>query len=110
MTAQGLGLDDVPAADRVVRLKRTANLAKGGVAVDVTSSLHPDFGPWAASVAELLGTRIVAIDALGVTPRDPPTAATILEVNTAPEWVHHTFSREGTHDIATRILRSWFGL
>lgn len=111
LKAQGLGLDDVPAADRVVHLKRTANLAKGGVAVDVTDGLHPDFGPWAASVAELFGTRILAIDALCAAPHEPPTAgATILEINTAPEWVHHTFSREGTHDIATHILRSWFDL
>ncbi|MEU5896467.1 hypothetical protein [Streptomyces venezuelae] len=111
LTAQGLTLDEVPADGRAVRLKRTANLAKGGVAVDVTDSLHPDFGPWAASVAELFGTGILAIDALCAAPHEPPTdGATILEINTAPEWVHHTFSREGTHDIATRILRAWFDL
>ncbi|MFI7320336.1 hypothetical protein [Streptomyces venezuelae] len=111
LTAQGLALDEVPADGRAVRLKRTANLAKGGAAVDVTDSLHPDFGPWAASVAELFGTGILAIDALCAAPHEPPTAgATILEINTAPEWVHHTFSREGTHDIATRILRAWFDL
>ncbi|MVO87816.1 hypothetical protein GPA10_24410 [Streptomyces sp. p1417] len=111
LAAQGLGLDDVPAAGRAVRLKRTANLAKGGVAVDVTESLHADFAPWAASVADLFGTRILAIDALCAKPHDPPTTGTtILEVNTAPEWVHHTFSRNRTHDIATRVLRSWFDL
>ncbi|KUF18171.1 hypothetical protein [Streptomyces silvensis] len=111
LAAQGLGLDDVPAAGRAVRLKRTANLAKGGVGVDVTESLHADFAPWAASVADLFGTRILAIDALCAKPHGPPTTGTtILEVNTAPEWVHHTFSRNRTHDIATRVLRSWFDL
>lgn len=108
---QGLRLSDVPPVGRVVRLKKAANLAKGGIAFDVTDCLHPGFHTWAASVAKLFDAKILAIDALCAAPHEPPEAnVTILEVNTAPEWVHHTFSENATHDIATRILRSWFDL
>ncbi|WP_019852753.1 hypothetical protein [Actinopolyspora mortivallis] len=108
---QGLRLDDVPEAGRTVRLTRTANLAKGGVAIDVTDHLHPGFHEWAPAVAKLFDTKILSVDALCAAPHKPPdTNVTILEVNAAPEWVHHTFSENRTHDIAARILRSWFDL
>ncbi|MEV0265473.1 hypothetical protein AB0I49_29625 [Streptomyces sp. NPDC050617] len=108
---QSLELKDTPIAGRVVRLKNSANLAKGAVAVDVTDALHPDFAKWASSVAELFDTKILAIDAICTSPDQPPGAnVKILEVNTAPEWVHHTCSDNGTHDIAARILRYWFDL
>lgn len=108
---QELGLADVPAAGRIVQLKKTANMAKGGTAVDVTDALHPDFSKWASAVAKLFDAKILAIDAVCAAPHEPPEGnVTVLEVNAAPEWVHHTFSENRTHDIATRILRYWFGL
>ncbi len=95
----------------MVRLKNTANLAKGGLAIDVSDSLHPGFHAWASSVSALFATDILSIDAICAAPHEPPEAdAVILEINTAPEWVHHTFSEHRTHDIATRILRYWFDL
>ncbi|KOG51970.1 hypothetical protein [Streptomyces varsoviensis] len=108
---QGLEPGDAPAAGRVVRLKNTANLAKGGRAVDVSDSLHPGFHAWASAISQLFATDILAIDAICAAPHRPPEGnAAILEINTAPEWVHHTFSEHRTHDIAARVLRHWFGL
>ncbi|WP_070198261.1 hypothetical protein [Streptomyces oceani] len=111
LAAQGLTLGEVPAAGRTVWLKQTANMTKGGVAIDVTGSLHPGFHEWAAGAAKLFDAEIIALDAVCAAPHEPPEeSVTILEVNAAPEWTHHTFSEHRTHDIATRVLRFWFGL
>jgi D-alanine-D-alanine ligase-like ATP-grasp enzyme len=51
---QGLSLYDVPEAGRVVRLRRTANMATGGTLEEVTHMVHPDnarMAEWAAASA-----------------------------------------------------------
>jgi cyanophycin synthetase len=83
---QGLEPDSVPAAGAVVVLRRTANLSRGGSAVDVTDSIHPDNRRLAERVAGLIGLDVTGIDFLtddiGRSWREGRCA--VLEVNATP--------------------------
>ncbi|MCB9761873.1 MAG: hypothetical protein H6739_18735 [Alphaproteobacteria bacterium] len=111
LAEQGLTPDAIPAAGQVVRLKRVANVAQGGVPWDVTDSLHPDYAGWMARIAEGTGLSIFALDVMTPDHRAPPAAgAWALEINARPQWLHHTFSEGRQHDIAGMTLRALLGL
>ena len=109
LDAQSVRFDNVIEEGREIRLKQTANMAKGGIAIDVTDELHPAYYDWAAAVSQMFQLPLMAIDAVSADRSlDPADGAQILEVNTVPDWLHHTFSQRRTHDIAGMILQSWF--
>lgn len=105
LRAQRIEMSDVPEAGREVVLKSTANMAKGGIAIDVTDELHAGYGDWCREISELFEMEICAIDAVAADRSAPPHAhATVIEVNSVPDWLHHTFSERRQHDIPRRIL------
>ncbi len=62
---QGLRLDDVPAAGRFVRLRRTANIASGGSAEEIAqSAVHPDNRLLCERAARLLRLDLAGVDLL----------------------------------------------
>ena len=64
LASKGLEPESVPAAGERVTLRRTANLATGAVATDVTAEVHPDNRRMAEMVAAVAGLDIVGIDFL----------------------------------------------
>jgi len=91
--AQGLSPDAVPAAGRRVRLRATANVSRGGTAVDVTGRVHPDNRAIAERVARLVGLDVAGIDFQSPDIARPwhENGAAILEVNSnpglRPHWI-----------------------
>lgn len=108
LAAELLDLYSVPAKGRVVWLRRTANMATGGRAVDLTTALHPGWATLTQWVAEALDISVFAIDAVTPDPAGPPRLGAVIEVNARPEWLHHTFASAGSHDIAGLLLEDLF--
>jgi cyanophycin synthetase len=61
---QGLVMNSVPALGRRVRLRRSANSSRGGLSVDVTSTIHPDNAELCIEAATVLRLDIVGLDLL----------------------------------------------
>lgn len=93
LAAQGLSPDAVPAAGRRVRLRATANVSRGGTAVDVTDQVHPDNRAMAERVARIVGLDVAGIDFQSPDISRPwhENGAAILEVNSnpglRPHWI-----------------------
>lgn len=60
----GLSADSVPALGTFVRLRRTANVATGGMPVAVQCQVHPDNARLAVRAAQALGLDLAGIDLL----------------------------------------------
>ncbi|HEX9719919.1 MAG TPA: Mur ligase family protein [Ramlibacter sp.] len=105
LAADGLALDSVPAQGRLVPLRRSANLSRGGTSVDVTDLVHPDNRALAERVAQLIGLDVTGIDFLtpdiGKSWRDVPCA--ILEVNASPGLRPH-FAANPHRDVVRPII------
>jgi len=106
---QGLELESVPHPNHQVQLKRVANMGQGGHAVDLSDNLHHRYEEWIEKIAEKLNIEIFALDAITTDPSEDPLEHTsVLELNARPVWLHHTFSLNKQHDIATMIVKSLF--
>ncbi|MBE3552162.1 MAG: cyanophycin synthetase [Kyrpidia tusciae] len=106
LRAQGLDLEEVPAAGRVVVLRDSANLSTGGTAEDVSDRVHPD-QRWLCERA----ARAVGLDICGVDLMTPDIArpvnevgAVVLEVNAAPGIRMHEFPSKGAARNAGRAI------
>lgn len=111
LAEQGFSLGAVLPAGHRVRLKQVSNMAQGGTAVDVTDAVHPAYRQWIRRAAGRLGLSIFSLDAITTDhTKSPETHAVLLELNTNPDWLHHTFSEGRQHDIPALILRSLFEL
>lgn len=111
LARQQLSLGDTPAPGQRVQLKHTANMATGATAVDVTDQVHPAYQQWVTAIAKHLNLQIFALDILTTDhTRQPAQAgAHLLEINSHPQWVHHTFSEGRTHDIGAMLLGALLG-
>ena len=98
LARQGLSLDSVPAKERVVYLRATANLSTGGTAVDRTDEMHPDNITACEMAAGIIGLDIAGIDVLTPDISVPfrENNAVIIEVNAGPGIRMHTHPAEGT--------------
>ncbi|MGB4865522.1 MAG: hypothetical protein WBP38_06475, partial [Hyphomicrobium sp.] len=104
---QGLTLDDIPEAGRLVILSRLSNVSKGGKPIDVTDLVHPDNAQLAVKAARAIGLDIAGIDVItrDITRSWREVAATIIEVNARPGIHIHVWPSEGTsRDVASPIL------
>ena len=105
LAEQGLTPDGVPAAGRVVALRRIANISTGGTAHDVTAAIHPDNRALAERAARLVGLDIAGVDLLcpdiGRSWRE--VGAGICEVNAQPGLRPHWLAAPA-HDINGEII------
>ncbi len=94
---QGLATTTVPEPGRRARLAGTANLSRGGDAIDRTTVIHPEIAALAERAASVLGLDIAGIDLLAEditrAPGESPLA--IIEVNAAPGFRMHLAPSEG---------------
>ncbi|MFI4933022.1 MAG: hypothetical protein ACHP7N_00220 [Caulobacterales bacterium] len=89
LAQHGLDGDTVPAAGQTIRLRGAANIARGGVAVDVFHEVHADNRLLAERAARALGMLDMAgvdliIPDIGQTWRE--SGAAICEVNAQPDF------------------------
>jgi cyanophycin synthetase len=96
LALSGLDRGAVPAAGRIVYLRATANLSRGGTAIDVTDAVHPDNRALAVRAAGVIGLNIAGVDFL--TPdiaRSCRDVGAVCEVNAAPGLRMHIAPSEG---------------
>ena len=107
LASQGLDFGSVVEANRRVRLRWSAGLSGGAVAIDRTLEAHPSLLALAAQAAGAVGLDIAGVDVM-VERLDAPwesAQAEILEVNASPGLRGHLFPFEGSpRNVAADII------
>ena len=106
LARQGLTVDAVPSDGDVVLLARTANLSTGGIAIDVTDSVHPDNAELAREAALVVGLDVAGIDIVAPCLDAPIVEAggAIVEVNAGPGFRMHTAPSHGDAQYVARAV------
>jgi cyanophycin synthetase len=111
-TGRGEGFGHVPEPQERVPLRLTSNLAKGGVAVEVTHTAHPSVRTLAERVLSILnGLPVVGIDLLcaDVTAPLAPGNHGVIEVNSNPGLAMHHHPGQGPpRDVAAMVVDAMF--
>ncbi len=91
LAKQGLTVDAVPEAGRVVKVKYIPSGANGGTRVDVTETIHPDNAAIACQACRSLGIDLAGLDFLApdIAKSVWETGGGIVEINTAPGLYPH---------------------
>ncbi len=87
VTRLGYTLESIPADGEIVQLLDNANLSTGGLAIDVTNTIHPGFISIIENVCQTLNLNLSGVDLLikGDISEDPSLNEwAILEVNGSP--------------------------
>lgn len=84
-----VSLHDTPAVGQVIPLMDTANLSSGGMSVDITETIHPEFAALVAKAAQDLGLRLCGVDILASDLTCPPADYVILETNSSPGFTNY---------------------
>lgn len=111
LARRGYDGDTVPAAGETVALRRVANLAQGGIAIDMTDRVHPDNRALAEQAAAALTLRVAGVDFLtpDITQSYKAVGGAICEVNDSPGLRLHQAPSEGTpRDVAGRLVDLMF--
>jgi cyanophycin synthetase len=104
---QGLTLEAVPEAGRMVWLKYTANISTGGTAIDRTDDIHHANVEMAKRAARIIGLDIAGVDMLTTDITQPleETGGAICEVNAGPGFRMHVHPAAGQpRDVAGAVL------
>jgi len=107
----GLSFDSVPEKDRVVPLRKTANLSTGGTATDVTDIIHPDNRDMAVRAVRAIGLDVGGVDFLSpnIAESYKSIGGGICEINAAPGFRMHVSPSEGTpRDAAGPVIDMLF--
>ena len=106
---QKITLADIPKDGQKIQLKYVSNIAQGGIPIDITDEIHPEYQRWATALAKDLGTGYMGLDFITTNYKETPYGNSwILEINARADWMHHTFSEVKTHDMAVIILEKLF--
>lgn len=103
LQAQGLGLDDVAAAGRAVRLRGAANVSLGGTTWEVGAGAHPDNLALAVLAAAALRLDVAGVDLLlpDMAQSWKETGGAVCEVNAQPQFssgpAHHKVLQRLVH-------------
>lgn len=111
LTNKKLTLDSVLSAGEMLVLKETANISAGGIATDVTDSVHVDNVFLAERIARMFNLNICGIDVIATAVDVPLTRdiGGIIEVNAGPGLRMHSNPQEGTpRNVAAKITDMLF--
>ncbi|MFN3312148.1 MAG: cyanophycin synthetase [Hyphomonas sp.] len=107
----GLSLTSVPFPGQAVRLRPTANLSTGGVAIDRTEDIHPENALMAQRAARIVGLDIAGIDFIcpDIGRSVLETGGGIIEVNAGPGFRMHLEPFQGRpRNVARPVLEMLF--
>ncbi|HLO87221.1 MAG TPA: acetate--CoA ligase family protein [Nostocaceae cyanobacterium] len=108
---QGLRLDSVLESDRVVYLRKVANLSAGGVSINATDTVHHDNIILAQDIAQHFRLTCLGIDVISKNLSESWNSGNfaIIEINAAPGVLMHFNPAVGESvDIPTHILNTFF--
>jgi len=110
LRGQGYGLQSVPAAGTVIKLKGVVNDNRGDDNLTV-SNLSDDVVEVGAQAALVVGARLAGVDVITPDPSQPLAACggVVIEVNTTPGYYYHYHKRDGRVPVATMILERLAG-
>jgi D-alanine-D-alanine ligase-like ATP-grasp enzyme len=106
LEAQNLRFDDIPENGQVVWLLANANLSTGGELVDVFDVLPVGAAQLACAASAALGLRFAGVDLIAPDLQRDPSAAVVLEVNSAPGLDFYAALGPANWARARGILRS----
>jgi cyanophycin synthetase len=88
---QGLKVDQIPNFNQYVYLRKTANISRGGSALDVTDIIHPDNKRLAERAADAIGLDIAGVDFIiqDISRSWRDIGGAICEVNAQPGFRPH---------------------
>jgi cyanophycin synthetase len=111
LNAKKLTLASVLKKGEVLPLKDTANISSGGVATDVTDSVHPENKFMAERIARIFNLDICGIDIMAQAVDVPITRdiGAVIEVNAGPGLRMHSNPQRGTpRDVSGKIMEMLF--
>ncbi|MER8980559.1 ATP-grasp domain-containing protein [Mesorhizobium sp. M0510] len=106
-----LSLASVPIAGQRVVLRPNGHLARGGVPVDITNSVHADNQKLCERIAKVIGLSIAGIDLImpDIAQSHKEVGCSVIEVNARPGIEFHLWPRAGTaRDVSEIILANMY--
>ncbi|HEY9635883.1 MAG TPA: acetate--CoA ligase family protein [Coleofasciculaceae cyanobacterium] len=111
LNEQGLSTDSVVEKDRIVYLRKVANLSAGGLSIDATRTVHPDNIILAQDIAQHFRLTCLGIDVIAQSLDKSWKSGGfgILEINAAPGISMHLRPAVGESvDVPSHILETFF--
>jgi cyanophycin synthetase len=108
---QNLSLDSVVEKDKLVYLRKVANLSSGGVSIDATRTIHPDNIILVQDVAQHFRLTCLGIDVIAsnLSKSWKEGNFAILEINAAPGIFMHLNPSVGESvDVPAKILQTFY--
>ncbi|WP_124059218.1 bifunctional glutamate--cysteine ligase GshA/glutathione synthetase GshB [Vaginisenegalia massiliensis] len=98
LSNQGYDFDSVPKVGEKVLLRENSNISTGGVSIDRTQDVHPDYLKLAQEAAKALGANFCGVDIIIKDYRQAVHSTTdygIIEANFNPAMMIHLFPGQG---------------
>ncbi len=107
----GYTAETVPAAGEKVVLRRSGDLARGGIAIDVTDDVHPDVRDAAVLAADAVGLDVAGADYVSpdIGRSYSEVGGAVRAVNSRPDLrMHHAPARGAARNVAGPLLDHLF--
>ncbi|MFZ7109259.1 bifunctional glutamate--cysteine ligase GshA/glutathione synthetase GshB [Avibacterium avium] len=96
---QGLTVDSVPDAGRIVQLRANSNISTGGDSIDMTDEMHPSYKALAVGITKAMGAAVCGVDLIIPDlhkPAEPSLQSWgVIEANFNPMMMMHIFPYSG---------------
>ncbi|MFZ7173086.1 bifunctional glutamate--cysteine ligase GshA/glutathione synthetase GshB [Avibacterium volantium] len=110
---QGLTVDSIPEAGRIVQLRANSNISTGGDSIDMTDEMHPSYKALAVGITKAMGAAVCGVDLIIPElhkPAEPSLQSWgVIEANFNPMMMMHIFpylgkSRRLTLDVIKMLF------
>lgn len=112
LAAQNLTLDSVPDENQIIYLRENSNISTGGISIDRTEDVHPDYMNIAIQSANLLGANFCGVDIIIEDYTKPVQQLgdySVIEANFNPAMMIHLFPGKGkARPLGKEVLRQLF--
>ncbi|MEY4938712.1 MAG: bifunctional glutamate--cysteine ligase GshA/glutathione synthetase GshB [Verrucomicrobiota bacterium] len=111
LAGEGLSPESVPAAGRVIYLRKNSNISTGGDSLDLTDTMPAVYQHWAEQATAAAGAAICGLDMIipDLTREGADAAYCILELNFNPALHIHDFPAEGSNRQVERYVLDLIG-
>ncbi|MFQ1014135.1 bifunctional glutamate--cysteine ligase GshA/glutathione synthetase GshB [Avibacterium paragallinarum] len=96
---QGLTVDSIPDAGRIVQLRANSNISTGGDSIDMTDEMHPSYKSLAVGITKAMGAAVCGVDLIIPDlhkPAEPSLQSWgVIEANFNPMMMMHIFPYSG---------------
>ena len=96
---QGLTVDSIPEAGRIVQLRANSNISTGGDSIDMTDEMHPSYKSLAVGITKAMGAAVCGVDLIIPDlhkPAEPSLQSWgVIEANFNPMMMMHIFPYSG---------------